>query len=124
MSSETAIKSCIAVAGTYCGLGLTIPIFPTIISMFAVIMVRVLIWTKTKSITWNLAVCGLAMLAAFVTVEGSAMNSFRAFWWGVGYGGLGVGIIEIGKSNVVSALKAGFETMFKSLAGTNKDTTP
>lgn len=62
----------------------------------------------------------LAMLAAFVTVEGSDMNTLRAFWSGVGYGGLGVGIIEAGKSQFASALKAGLDTMFKALAGSKK----
>lgn len=115
MSTGTATKQCIAVAGTYCGIGLSIPIAPTLIAMFAVIMVRVLVWTKDRSIVWNLAICGLAMLAAFVTVEGSDMNSFRAFWYGVGYGGLGVGIIEIGRTQLASALRAGLRTVLKSL---------
>lgn len=63
----------------------------------------------------------LAMLAAFVSIEGNAdIGSAKAFWWGVGYGGMGVGIIEFGKSQFAAALKAGLDTMFKSLAGTKK----
>lgn len=111
-------KTGVCAAGLYCGLGLTVPIAPTVAACLAVVLVRVLVWTKTKSVVWNVTVCLLAMLAAGVTVEGSEINVFRAFWLGVGYGGLGVGIIEIGKSNVGAALKAGLQTMAKGILGT------
>lgn len=116
----TVAKQCVAVAGTYCGLGLTVPVPQTIIALFAVALVRFITWTKTQSIKWNISVLLLAMLAAFATVEGSDMNTLRAFWSGVGYGAMGVGIIEAGKSQFAAALKAGLETVFKSLAGTKK----
>jgi hypothetical protein len=99
-------KGCVAAAGIYCGVGLSVPIAPTIVALFAVVMVRVLVWTKNKGTGWNITVCALAMLAAFVSVEGSAMNVFRAFWLGVGYGAIGVGIIEMGKSAVLDNLRA------------------
>lgn len=110
-------KSCAAAAGVYCGLGLQVPVAPTIVACFAVILVRVLVWTRTQSILWNLTVCALAMLAAFVTVEGSTLNVFRAFWLGVGYGALGVSIIEIGKSAVGTALRDGLRTVAKGVLG-------
>lgn len=78
---------------------------------------RVLVWTKGRSVTWNIGVCGLAMLAALVTVEGSDLNVFRAFWLGVGYGGIGIGIIEVGKSSVATALREGLRTMAKGILG-------
>jgi len=96
-----------------------VPIAPTVAACLAVVLVRVLVWTKTKSIVWNLAVCALAMLGAIVTVEGSEINVFRAFWLGVGYGALGVGIIEMGKSNLAAALKAGLQTMARGILGTS-----
>lgn len=110
-------KLCVAAAGVYCGLGLNVPIAPTIVAMFAVAMVRILVWTKTKSLVWNGTVCALAMLAAFVTIEGSEYNVFRAFWLGVGYGAIGVGIIEIGKSNLLAALRAGLQTVLRGMMG-------
>ena len=110
-------KTCAAAAGVYCGLGLQVPVAPTIVACFAVILVRVLVWTRTQSILWNLTVCALAMLAAFVTVEGSTLNVFRAFWLGVGYGALGVSIIEIGKSAVGTALRDGLRTVAKGVLG-------
>ena len=120
MSATT--KGCAAAAGMYCGLGLSVPVAPTIVAMFAVVLVRVLVWTKGRSVTWNVAVCALAALAAFATVEGSDLNVFRAFWLGVGYGGLGVGIIEIGKSSLANALREGLRTIARGvLGGTPKE---
>lgn len=110
-------KTCAAAAGVYCGLGLQVPVAPTIVACFAVILVRVLVWTRTQSVLWNLTVCALAMLAAFVTVEGSTLNVFRAFWLGVGYGALGVSIIEIGKSAIGTALRDGLRTVAKGVLG-------
>lgn len=91
-------KACVMAAGVYCGLGFDIPIAATIVAITAVLMVRALVWTKTKSIAWNVAVCGLAMLGSFVTVENTTMSVFTGFWIGVSYGAVGVGIIELGKS--------------------------
>ena len=78
---------------------------------------RLLVWTRTQSIMWNVAVCLLAMLAAFATVEGSSLNVFRAFWLGVGYGALGVGIIEIGRTAIGTALRDGLRTVAKGVLG-------
>jgi hypothetical protein len=108
-------KGCAAAAGIYCGLGLEVPIAPTIVACFAVLLVRILVWTRTQSVPWNLAVCALAMLAAFATVEGSSLNVFRAFWLGVGYGALGVGIIEIGKSAIGTALRDGLRATARGM---------
>jgi hypothetical protein len=99
----------------YCGLGLEVPIAPTIVACMAVAMVRALVWTRTKSIVWNIIVCALAVLAVFATLEGSHTSVFQGFWLGVGYGGIGVGIIEIGKSNLLAALQEGLRSVMKTL---------
>jgi hypothetical protein len=82
-----------------------------------VLLVRLLVWTRSQSILWNVAVCLLAMLAAFATVEGSTLNVFRAFWLGVGYGALGVGIIEVGRTFIGTALRDGLRTVAKGVLG-------
>jgi len=110
-------KACAVAAGIYCGLGLQVPVAPTVVALFAVLLVRLLVWTRTQSVTWNVAVCLLAMLAAFATVEGSTLNVFRAFWLGVGYGALGVGIIEIGRTAIGTALRDGLRTVAKGVLG-------
>ena len=114
---ETAAKACVAAAGVYCGVGLTVPIIPTIVALLAVIMVRILIPNRNKSIIWNITVCGLAMLAAFSTIEGDNSSVFIGFWLGVGYGAVGVGIIEIGKSAVMKALGERFSNAAAVLFG-------
>ena len=119
MSVETTARNCVAVAGTWCGIGLNVPIAPTLIALFAVFTVRLLVWTKGKSITWNVAVLLIAMLAAFVTVEQYQLNAFRAFWFGIGYGGIGVGIIEIGRTVVTGALGDRFKNAAGVLFGIN-----
>ena len=117
MTIDATAKGCLAVAGTYCGLGLSVPLAPTLIAFFAVISVRLLVWTKTKSLTWNLAVLFIAALGAFVTVENYQLNAFRAFWIGIGYGGLGVGIIEIGKGALAKAVAERFGNAASVLFG-------
>lgn len=112
---SSVVKGCAAAAGVYCGLGLELPIAPTIVAVMAVVLVRILVWTKGRSVLWNVSVCGLAALAAFATVEGSDLNVFRGFWVGVGYGALGVGIIELGKSAFGMALRDGLRTTAKGI---------
>lgn len=110
-------KTCVAAAGLYCGMGMVVPVAPTIAAMIAVIIVRYLVWTKTKSFGWNFAVCSLAMLASFVSIEGSKISVFYGFWLGVGYGALGVGIIEIGKSTISKALGERLRSAAEALFG-------
>lgn len=110
-------KVCIAAAGIYCGAGLMIPIPATIVAIIAVIIVRGLVWTQTKSIPWNIAVCALAILGTIVSLEGKDISIFRAFWVGVGYGAVGVGIIEVGKSAMMKALTVRFASAASVLFG-------
>lgn len=103
-------KECVGVAaaGIWCGAGIMLPVAPTFVAIIAVIIVRGLVWTRTKSIFWNVLVCLLAILAAVTSIEGRDISVFRAFWLGVGYGAIGVGIIEIAKSAMIKALSARF----------------
>lgn len=114
-------KTCIAAAGLYCGLGMAVPVAPTIAGLTAVTLVRALLWSKNQSIKWNLCVCFLAMLATFVTVEGTDISTFMAFWMGVGYGGMGVGIVELGKNTPIKILKARFSKAAEAFMGTKSE---
>ena len=113
------VKSCAGAAGVYCGLGLYVPVIPTIVAVAAVGLVRILAWERKRSVVWNLAVCALAMLAAAVTVEGSGINTFRVFWMGAGYGATGIGIVAIARSQVSAALRAGLRTMAQGILGSD-----
>jgi len=111
-------KTCVTAAGLYCGIGMAVPIAPTIAGIGAVILVRTILWAKKQSIRWNLAVMALAMMATFVTVEGSQMSTFFGFWLGIGYGGMGQGIINLGRSSALSVFKQRFGEAAKVFMGT------
>lgn len=96
---------------------MAIPIAPTGAALVAVIFVRAIIWSKNQSIFWNVAVCGLCMLAALTTIEGTETSTFFGFWIGVGYGALGVSIIEFGKGIMNRGLKERFQKAGEVLFG-------
>lgn len=122
--SLTAAKSCATAAGVYCGFGLQLPLAPTIIGLLAVLIVRILAWERKRTFLWNMMVALLAMLAALVTIEGHAsISGFKAFWIGVGYGGLGVGIVKMGTDALGGTIKERISSAFKTLLNI-KDTTP
>lgn len=114
-------KTCIDAAGLYCGLGMAVPIAPTIAGLTAVIIVRALLWSGKQSVKWNICVCILAMLATFVTVEGTDISTFMAFWLGVGYGGMGVGIVELGKNTPLKILRTRFSKAAEAFMGTKPE---
>lgn len=65
-----------------------------------------MLWSQKQSIRWNLCVMALGIMATFVTLEGeSGTSTFIGFWVGIGYGGLGQGIINIGRSTVMRTLQ-------------------
>lgn len=122
--SLTAAKGCAIAAGVYCGVGLHLPIAPTFIGLLAVLIVRVLSWERKRTFLWNMMVALLAMLAALVTIEGHLdISGFKAFWIGVGYGGLGVGIVKMGTDVLGGTIKERVSGALKTLFGI-KDTTP
>lgn len=118
---ESVRKGCAAAAGLYCGLGFYVPIAPTLVALGAVLMVRILVWTRSKSIVWNGSVGLLASLATFSTMESTNFSVFTGFWIGVGYGALGVGIIEVGRGLVTTMVTDRF-TSALSVLTTGKST--
>lgn len=121
---STVGKTCVTVAGLYCGIGMAVPIAPTIAGVFAVIMVRVLLWSKKQSITWNLMVMFLGIMATFVSLEGHESSStFFGFWMGVSYGGIGQGIITMGKSALLGTFKARFGDALEVFMGSKTKAT-
>lgn len=112
-------KTCVVAAGLYCGIGMAVPVAPTIAGIGAAIVVRALLWSKKESIAWNLGVMFLSMLATFVTLEGNQDSStFFGFWIGVSYGGMGQGIITMGRSQVLNTFKERFGKALEVFMGT------
>lgn len=115
-------KACVAVAGLYCGLGMAVPIVPMIAGVGAVLVVRAMLWSKKQNIRWNVCVIALAIMATFVTIEGQQNTStFIGFWIGVFYGGLGQGIINIGKSTMMATLKERLGKALEAFMGTGNN---
>lgn len=111
-------KTCVTAAGLYCGIGMTIPIAPTVAGLAAVVLVRVILWSKKQSIRWNLCIIALGMMATFVSLEGSEISTFLGFWMGISYGGMGQGIINFGKSAMFGAVKERFGKALEAFMGT------
>jgi hypothetical protein len=104
---------------------MAIPIPPTITGLGAVILVRIVLWSKKQSIKWNLCIIGLAIMATFVTLEGDESSTFYGFWVGITYGGMGQGIINLGKSTMMGAIKDRFGKAVEAFMGTKpEDTKP
>lgn len=84
---------------------MVVPIAPTIAGIGAVVVVRILLWAKKQSFLWNMSVMILAILATAVTMEGEDTSTFMGFWIGIGYGAMGQGIINFGKTALTQTLK-------------------
>lgn len=111
-------KTCVSAAGLYCGLGMMVPVAPTVIAIGAAVVVRILLWSKKQSFMWNMCVMLLAALATFATMEGDSSSPFSGFWIGVGYGGAGQGIINMGRNAMMSTLKERMTKAVDAFLGT------
>jgi hypothetical protein len=99
----TAAKVTTAVApGVFVAAGMAIPLASAAIAVAAVLLVRApVLKLKVGEISLTL----LGMLGAFVTVVDHSMPPGTAFWIGIGFGGMGQGLVEAGKSSMAATLK-------------------
>lgn len=91
----------------------------------AVVVVRAMLWSNKHSVRWNICVLILAMMATFVTLEGHASSTGSmsiSFWVGIFYGGLGQGIINIGKSAMMAGLRDRLGKALEAFMGTGGGT--
>lgn len=101
---------------------MTIPIVPMIAGIGAVVVVRTMLWSRKHSVRWNICVIVLAMMATFVTIEGREHTStFIGFWIGISYGGLGQGIISMGKSVMMTTLRDRLGKALEAFMGTGSN---
>lgn len=101
--NEAAARVVLAAAPGFVSLaGMAIPIAPAIIGVSATLLVRApLIKMRTADISVTL----LAMLGAFVAIVDNNLGAGSAFWIGIGFGGMGSGLIQAGKSAMATTLK-------------------
>lgn len=102
--------------------GFGVPVVPSVIAVLSSLLVRIIVITsparRAQNLkAYNVAVTLLAMLGAAVYVTDNNLGPGSAFWTGVGCGALGVGIVELARSQMGSALRAGLRTMFAAMSG-------
>ena len=109
-------------------LGVPVPFLAALTGIFSALLVRIIVVTSTppgKNLrAYNVAVTLLAMLGAAVYITDYQLRPGPAFGVGVGFGALGVGIIEIAKSQLGAALRAGGKTMLSALSGADDKKPP
>ena len=117
MNPDSAVARAAGVAapGIASVYGMSVPVLPAGIAVFTVLLVRLPLLKFTRS---EISVTLLAMLGAFLTVADHNIAGGSAFWIGVGFGGMGSGVIEAGKSSMAGTLRErlgrAFGIMFNS----------
>ncbi len=107
--------------------GIMVPVVPAVIGILAALLVRIIVITSPSRRAdnlkvYNIAVTVLTMLAAAVYITDRALGPGAAFWTGVGCGALGVSIVELARSQMGAALRAGMRSILN--ADGKKDGTP
>lgn len=103
----------------------TLPLGPAIIALLVTLLVRLIIMTRARksSVRFEVLVTALAMVMVLATCDGrSDMTAVSGAAIGLGYGALGVGIIEIGKSKLGGILGEAFRFILRSMLDTKPPT--
>lgn len=101
-NSAVARAAGVAAPGVASLYGMTFPIVPAGIAVATVLLVRLPLLKFTRA---EISITLLAMLGAFLTVADHNIAGGSAFWIGVGFGGMGSGLIEAGKSAMAGTLR-------------------
>jgi hypothetical protein len=104
--------------------GLSNPAAPAVIAVLACVLVRIPL-INGRTLRADLSVTCLAILGAFVTTLDRELGAGQAFWLGLGFGGAGSTLIQVGKSAmgqlIGSRLKDALAVAF-GVNGNGKDT--
>lgn len=101
--------------------GYLVPAVPAIIGILSALLVRIIVVTKTTQparrnlAIYNWSVTLLTILGAATYITDHQLGPGASFWTGLGCGAMGVGIIELAKSQFLSALKTGMHAVFKAM---------
>ena len=106
--------------------GIPVPVFPALIGVFAALLVRIIVVTSPRPRprglrAYNIAVTLLTMLTAATWITDHQLGAFPSVLTGIGCGALGVGIVELGRSQFMAAIRAGFQTAFSTLSKSDPD---
>jgi hypothetical protein len=109
---------CALAQGAACVIGLNFAVAPVLIGLSAAFLVRApFIKLSSDKVVMEISLTMLAMLGTFVTIADHNTGPGNAFWCGIGFGSLGSGMIEIGKSVAIDALKSRAQAAVKVLFG-------
>jgi len=100
--SAAARAASVAAPGIASIYGMSFPIVPAGIAVATVLLVRLPLLKFSRA---EISITLLAMLGAFITVVDHGVAGGSAFWIGVGFGGMGSGLIEAGKSAMANTLR-------------------
>ena len=102
--------------------GISVPIVPALIGVLTALLVRIIVITSPKARpqgrnlrAYNISITLLTMLGTAVYVADRQLGPGAAFGTGLGCGALGVGLVELGKSQLGAALRAGLQTVFSTM---------
>lgn len=95
------------------------PDWPILIGMASCVLVR-LPMMRLKTLLPDFCMLALATLGTAVTIHDNNIAGGNAFWCGVGFGGAGSALIEIGKSAIIEGFKARFQDAARVLFGIKK----
>ena len=109
----------VAAPGMASVLGMAIPIAPAFIAVLTAFLVRLPQLMKHDRATFGIdvSVTAVVMIGAFVTVVDHQLTAGPSFWLGIGFGGMGAGIIEIGKAAFATTLRTNLKEAVKVLFG-------
>jgi len=111
-ASAATVMSAGAVASTPLtinwGLAGSVPILPLLAGTGAAVIVRAIIVTDNQKRLWlyNVAVAAMTMLLTGAIIADHGLNLSHSVFLGIGLGGLGVGVIELGKAGALSVIRS------------------
>jgi hypothetical protein len=116
VSTSAAVRPPIAAGPVMWAIGgIEVPVVAALIGVLATLLVRIIVVTsntrpRRNLRAYNVAVTLLTMLGTATWITDNELGPGAAFWTGLGCGALGVSLIEIAKSQMFAALKAGLRT--------------
>lgn len=96
--------------------GMIVPVAPVLIAVSSAALVRIP-FIKSPRILFESTITVLCMLGSFTTVVDHNLSPGIAFWIGVGFGGLGSGIVPLGQKVLGGVLGARLKVALDAFMG-------
>lgn len=93
---------------------------PVLITVLAVAITRAIVFLQTtgrRQVILDILITMLSALVSALWTQAHSLDLLQAGLTGIGFAALGLGIIATAKGQIGAALRAGAQTVLKSLAG-------